>query len=510
MADFGPTTDATDDAGAPFRELRGDYVENTGQVINLREYLDYFEPLGSALSRQPDATGGPFIHHFTPGGGRTIGSLGWVVSAASKRFGGWKLWGLWSGRTIPAIALPLYWPLLSDPSRASELVELANADAHLLLEPRRWPEVFKRLPAKRLRDDGFRDSLKAELARAWAVPIPHRHPIEVELTPGTLDLLPWLYLLGPVDPATAQLQPSRFNGPGYQYFLGQQHLPLDGDTRIPSEIDNLVDEAESNVLSAWETATELRERRGRPKRPEPPASRTPKRRTPSYSDDLPRETTDMRSGSNTPSPSRGRNATKPKVSATETVWIEDITPSLAQTIWTPVWRVAVLALLAWIAWNVHLIRKATVPSTGNTPAATSTSSSADVDPEPATEVPAVANTTTREPEPDLSRARLRRITTALAAKPPRGVRLSPATLDDIARGGTGAPDKLARVAIEVFLRRNACLTTTDPIDARLTTVESRAIPRCHALDEAALMTTPTEPNTAKAINWLERTVGAVN
>ncbi|HEX9984470.1 MAG TPA: hypothetical protein VGF69_14510 [Thermoanaerobaculia bacterium] len=509
MADFGPTTDATDDAGAPFRELRGDYVENTGQVINLREYLDYFEPLGSALSRQPDATGGPFIHHFTPGGGRTIGSLGWVVSAASKRFGGWKLWGLWSGRTIPAIALPLYWPLLSDPSRVSELVDRANDDARLLLEPRRWPELFKKMPAKRLRDDEFRDSLKAELARAWAVPLPHRHPIEVELTPGTLELLPWLYLLGPVDPATAQLQPSRFNGPGYQYFLGEQHLPLHGDAKIPAEIDNLVDEAESNVLSASETAKELRERRGRPKRPEPPPSRTPKRRSTSHSDDFPRETTTMPSGSSTTPPSRARAATKPKPSAEAPVWADE-TPSLAQTIWTPIWQVAVLALLAWIAWNVHLMRKATVASPGDAPAVSSTASSSDIEPEPDAGAAPVTETTTREPEPDLSRARLRRITTALAAKPPRGVRLSTATLDDIARGGTGAPDKLARVAIEVFLRRNGCLTTTDPIDARLTTTESRAIPRCRALEEAALMATATEPNTAKAINWLERTVGATN
>ena len=44
--------------GAPlFHPLRGDYVEKKGQVLNLSEYLDYFEPLGSALSRQPDGAG---------------------------------------------------------------------------------------------------------------------------------------------------------------------------------------------------------------------------------------------------------------------------------------------------------------------------------------------------------------------------------------------------------------------------------------------------------------------
>jgi len=86
---------------AEFHELHGDYVANTGQTINLREYLDYFEPLGSALSRLPDGSGGPFVHQFTDSGGRTIGSIGWVVSAASKRFGAWTLWGMWTDRPIP-------------------------------------------------------------------------------------------------------------------------------------------------------------------------------------------------------------------------------------------------------------------------------------------------------------------------------------------------------------------------------------------------------------------------
>src|ERR1044071_741466 len=88
-------------AESEFRELRGDYVANTGQSISLREYLDYFEPLGSALSRLPDGTGGPFVHQFTVGGGRTIGAIGWVGSAAATRFRAWTLWGLWTDRAIP-------------------------------------------------------------------------------------------------------------------------------------------------------------------------------------------------------------------------------------------------------------------------------------------------------------------------------------------------------------------------------------------------------------------------
>ena len=207
-----------------FRELHGDYVENTGQQISLREYLDYFEPLGSALARLPDGTGGPFVHHFTDSGGRAIGALGWVVSAKSKRFGGWTLWGTWTDRAMPAVALPLFWPVLADPARVSDWVARANDDAELLLDSERWEELLGELKTVRLRDAPFREYLKAALARAYAVPLPHRHPIEIELTPRMLDLLPWLWLLGPVDPATARLQPNRFNGAGYQYILARRFL----------------------------------------------------------------------------------------------------------------------------------------------------------------------------------------------------------------------------------------------------------------------------------------------
>src|SRR5687767_7497105 len=97
-------------AEAFFHELRGDYVENVGQVVAPREYLDYLEPLGSALSRRPDGVGGPFVYQFRGSGGRVVGAMGWVVSAAAKRYGGWNLWGVWTDGPIPALALPLCWP----------------------------------------------------------------------------------------------------------------------------------------------------------------------------------------------------------------------------------------------------------------------------------------------------------------------------------------------------------------------------------------------------------------
>src|ERR1041385_351028 len=227
-------------SGAPFRELRGDYVDHQGQQINVQGYLDYFEPLGSPLSRLADGVGGPFVYRFTPGGGRTVGALGWVVSAGARRYGAWKLWGMWTARARPAVALPLFWPDLAEPSRMTGVVDRANRDAERLFSRSRWPALLGQIDRGRLRNADFREILKAELSHAWAAPRPHRHPIEIELTPKMLDLLPWLYILGPVDPVEAQLQPSRFNGGGYQYILTDRDAPL-RDAEVPSEIDDIVD-----------------------------------------------------------------------------------------------------------------------------------------------------------------------------------------------------------------------------------------------------------------------------
>jgi hypothetical protein len=483
-------SDPSDDAKLPFGELHGEYVENAGQVMNLREYLDYFEPLGSALSRLPNGTGGPFLLHFTDSGGRTVGSLGWVVSAAAKRFGGWKLWGMWSHRTLPSVALPLFWSALSDPEHVSDWVSRANEDSARLLSRNRWPELLDEVKTTRLHQSAFRDLLKAELARAHAIPAPHRHPIEVELTPATLDLLPWLYILGPVDPAAAQLQPNRFNGAGYQYILSDQ-LPPRADAEVPLEIETIVDTAATDVVAGWRMANDLRARRGRPKLVETPSPR-PKRRRPADDERETRsvEVNDMATASST----RG----KPKSSASlRPIWNE--AASFTSAIWKPLFHIAVLGLLAWIAFNVHLIRKATVAQVNApaTPITTTTTTTSEADPAPAPVF-----------EAELTPARIRRIGTALAAHPPKNIRLSDAVLSDIARNDSAAGGKLARVAIEIFLRTNGCFARTEVVDGKFSAAEGRAIRNCATLQDEKLVTSATEPDTARAIGWLETTVAA--
>ena len=452
-----------------FRELQGDYVENAGQQINLREYLDYFEPLGSALARLPDGAGGPFIHHFKDGGGRTISALGWVVSAKSKRFGGWKLWGTWTDRAMPPVALPLFWSVLADPARVGDWIERANDDADRLLDADRWSEVLGDLKTNRLRDPAFREILKAELARAYAMPLPHRHPIEIDLTPKTLDLLPWIYLLGPVDPASARLQPNRFSGAGYQYILTDDVPPM-SDAEIPREIDSIVDAAAKSIASGWQLANELRARRERP----------PTRTKPATKPIRPRERNDMRSQPSTPSTSSTTSTTRPP---TRLPWSEVL------TIVDVAWKLAVLILLAWIAWNVNLIRKGAAKPADPVTSTQETSSS-----ETTTETVAPVY------EPDLSSTRIRRIASALNTRAPRGIRVTAGTLTDV------NADELARIAVEVFLRRNACHATTESVDGKLSAAEQRSIRNCALLQDQGLMKDRTEPDNARAIQWLEDTL----
>jgi hypothetical protein len=424
-----------------FHELRGDYVEKEGQQINLPGYLDYFEPLGSALSRLPDGSGGPFVYQFTAGGGRTIGSMGWVVSAASKRFGGWKLWGMWSERPIPAIALPLFWPALSDPSRVGEIVDRANGDAERLFDRGEWRKLAAKIDPARLRDRSFRELLKAELSRAHAA---QKQPIEVELSPQLLDLLPWLYVLGPVDPTKAQIQPSRFNGAGYQYIVGDWEPR---GTEVSRDVEAIVDAAASDVGRGWAMANELRASRSRPK-PKPKPKTVPPPRT------FEEEDSEM--------PPR-----KPPLDV----------PALL----TRVFQAAVLALLVWIALEVRVIRKNTVPR-----------------PEPVE--PAPAPISSPPPAAEDPNARIRELARALKARPPQGIRLAAAAVID-------DDETLSRAAVEIALRRNGCVSRAEAIDGKISAAEQRAIRACTALRTERLVGSTGQIDAARAIAWLERTLG---
>jgi hypothetical protein len=425
-------------AEAFFRELRGDYVENTGQVVTPREYLDYLEPLGSALSRRPDGEGGPFVYQFKGSGGRVVGAMGWVVSAAAKRYGGWKLWGVWTDGPIPALALPLLWPELPDAGQLPALVQRANENADAL--QRRESELLDALPALRLQDDEFRTALKIELTRLYRAPYPDERPLEVELAPAMLDLLPWIYLLGPVEPGLAQLQPSRFTGAGYQYILSSAPA---ADGRVLDAIDRMVDSAASDVLQGYRTASALRERRARPR--------------PTKSKPRPSENVDM------------RNPPAPKPPPPRPLMIDFALRAVRDVI--------VIALLAWIGFNVHQIRKNT----------TSTAA-----------VPEPVATTTTEPEPEPMAApptRNERIAAALLARPPQGIRIEPAAARD-----------LPRAAVEIFLRRNGCFARTEPVDGKFSTAEQRAIRTCTALTTQRLMRGTLDPHPERTLDWLEKTL----
>lgn len=431
-------------AEAFFRELRGDYVDHAGkvgQVVTPPEYLDYLEPLGSALSRQPDGAGGPFVYQFRASGGRVVGAMGWVVSAASKRYGGWNLWGMWTDGPIPALALPLFWPELQDRQQLPALLRRANDDAEALQRREAWPELLDRISALRLQDEDFRMLLKGELTRLYRAPANAERPLEIDLEPSQLELLPWIYLLGPVEPGVAQMQPSRFHGAGYQYILTDAAT---ADVDVAQDIETMVDATANDVLQGFRMAAALRERRSRPRRKTvapPPRSEKPDMQKPS-----------------TPQQRRPSPAPPPPPPALDLVPL--------------VMRAIMIALLAWIGWEVHLIRT-------NLPAA------------PAAAPQPVATETQAE-APPLSREQ--KIIEALTTNPPQGLQIQPAALDD-----------LPRTAVEIFLRRNGCFSRTEPVDGKFSTAEQRAIRSCRALATQRLMRSGIEPHPDRTLEWLEKT-----
>jgi len=342
------------------------------------------------------------------------------------------------------------------------VVDRANRDAERLFSRGRWPALCGDIDSARLRNGAFREILKAELSRAWESP-PHRQPIEIELTPAMLDLLPWLYLLGPVDPAEAQLQPSRFNGGGYQYILIDRQAPP-RDAEIPGEIDEIVDAAADDVVRGWKKAHELRTWHARPApkpAPEPP----------------PREPRRWQEDDEMPS----RKPPKPRPVLPLETW---------KTVWTTLYQIAVLALLFWIALEVRGIRK--VMPTPDEPAITTTTAATST-PAPAP-VPQPIHESIQEPETPA--ARVSRIASTLAARPPQGIRVNPAAIVD-------APS-LARAAVEVVLRRNNCYSRTEAVDGKLSAAEQRAVRNCSALRNERLVNTRGEIDETRAVAWLER------
>ena len=145
-----------------------------------------------------------------------------------------------------------------------------------------------------------------------------------------------------------------------------------------------------------------------------------------------------------------------------------------------------LLLLAWIAWNVNVIRKSATTQTAALPGVE-------------TETTTTGSASVAEPQP--ADTRIRRIASALEARPPRNIVVSAAVLDDIQAGNS--EEKLARVAVEIYLRRNRCYTGADAADGRFSAAEQRAIRACKSLENARLMKDRTEPDAARAIQWLQ-------
>jgi hypothetical protein len=156
---------------------------------------------------------------------------------------------------------------------------------------------------------------------------------------------------------------------------------------------------------------------------------------------------------------------------------------------TPLYRIAVLALLVWIALELRDIRNA-MPARPAAVIPATTTTTANVVPAP------TSTASTAAAEPESPETRVRRIAQMLAATPPQGIRVN--------RTATADSRSLANAAVEVFLRRNGCFSRAEAVDGRISAAEQRAMRNCTALRDERLVNSRGEIDQASAIAWLER------
>jgi hypothetical protein len=479
-----------------FRELTGTYSD--GQRVTPVEYSDHFEAIGTSFARHPDGAGGPFVYNFRRGDGHVVGSIGWALSVASRRHGAWQLWGMVSeGQAFPALALPLLWKQLRSRDDLSRLKERVEGIGEAFGNPDDLLRLLEQLPRDPMKDD-LRQGLRALLHAAYAKYAPGAGSIPIDVTPETLDALPWLSLLGPVPPRSAQLQPRPFHeGIGYAYVLKQKETRLESP-RVNSIVHEKIDAAlkllPADIAGAWAIAEETRGIMQRSSVAEvaPPG-------TVIMSVQAPRERIPKRPEAPQPRPvSAPVSSDAMLLSEQQSALLRDLSQKIEFAYqWViPVTLFVLLAFAAlnfWFTWTVRqeldqLSRQIS-------------DSNASV-PDPSLQQPAVA--TDFVPPTQTSTAPPLPLHTRLAARPPAGIILDEAFRTRLTES---EPTRLqfAAAAVEIFMRLEGCQPLSKPVNGQISD-ERAAIADCPKLQTAGLMTEERDMLAAKATQWLERQV----
>lgn len=235
-----------------FNPLRATYAG--GQIVEPKDFYDAVNGIGTPLSSIPRGEG-PFLRNVP----RKKGALGWARGTPSARVASWSAVGVWCDGSIPFLAFPWLWNQLRSATDPSEIVETANQFAADLESPEDPSRVFSRLPKvdrptlARLLHDLF---VQKEQVGTTT--------IKVDLSVDDLDLIPWIFLLGPLDPFDVQVLPFKWERDQYWYTLGDKiSLPY-ADVQpmlrknLDKSIETLLEEVEESPTNAWQRAIELR------------------------------------------------------------------------------------------------------------------------------------------------------------------------------------------------------------------------------------------------------------
>lgn len=471
-----------------FRELTGTYSD--GQRVTPVEYSDHFEAIGTSFARHPDGAGGPFVYNFRRSDGQQVGSIGWALSVASRRLGGWQLWGMvCEGQAFPALALPLLWKQLRSRDDLARLKERVEDIGDVLGNPDELLRLLQQLQRDPMKDD-LRQGLRALLHTAYAKYSPGAGSISIDVTPETLDTLPWLSLLGPVSPRAAQLQPRPFHdGIGYSYVLKLKETKLDSP-RVNSIVHEKIDAAlrllPSDLAGAWAIAEETRgitQRSGVPEVLVPVPVQPSRERTFPRAEPPPQRTVSAPVSSDATLLSEQQGALLRDLSRKVELAYRWVIP------------VALFVLLAfsglnvWFTWTVkqeleQLSRRVVEPVsvTDTSPPVQDTTA----------EVVPPAETTTAAPLPLHAR---------LAARPPAGIVLDAAFKTRLTQS---APTRLqfAAAAVEIFMRLEGCQELARPVNGQIND-ERAAIAACPKLQTAGILTEQRDMIVAEAMQWLE-------
>jgi hypothetical protein len=174
-----------------FRTFHIDYdASRGGQVGDDDSLIGALDAYGAGLERSGELTGGPLLIRLRSSDDLVVG---WIRSKG-EREGTYEAWGVTGPQTEDVSTWVSYWPMFKE-YRCDDLKAVASG-----MTQRKTGNIYPAVP----------DNLASELTRiAAAYDRGERTFVTAVNSAVDLELLPWLWLLGPVESCTATVGPPR-------------------------------------------------------------------------------------------------------------------------------------------------------------------------------------------------------------------------------------------------------------------------------------------------------------